>query len=70
MRTVHLMQVTDENADAVVDALDEAGISHWEKQSGRFTRLFFAGDWGVRIFVDAERVDEAKAIAERVLEER
>jgi hypothetical protein len=70
VRTVHLIQVVDENVDAVVAALDEAGITHWEKRSGPFTRFFFAGDWGVRIFVDAERADEARKIVDRVLEER
>lgn len=67
MRTVHLAQYTDEHADAIVAALDRAGIAHWEKRSGRWTRLFFAGEWGTRVFVDADRVGEARAIAERVL---
>jgi hypothetical protein len=70
MRTVYLMQVTDENADAVLAALDEAGIAHWEKRSGGLTRFFFAGEWGVRIFVDTSRVDEARVIAEQVIEDR
>jgi hypothetical protein len=66
MRTVYLDQYTDENADAILQALDEAGIEHWEKRSGAFTRIVFAGDWGVRIFVDAERLEEARRLAETV----
>ncbi|MGH3443653.1 MAG: hypothetical protein ACRDUY_16725 [Nitriliruptorales bacterium] len=67
MRTVHLDQYTDDHAEAIVEALDAAGIAHWEKTSGRFTRIFFAGDWGTRIFVDADRVDEAREIADRIV---
>lgn len=67
MRTVHLGQFTDENVEPVLDALEDAGIGHWEKGSGRFTRFFFAGEWGVRVFVDAERLDEAEEIVDGVL---
>ncbi len=68
MRTVHLGQYTDEHADAIVAALDQAGIHHWEKRTGRWSRLFFAGDWGTRIFVDADRLAEAEELADRVLD--
>lgn len=67
MRTVHLGQFTDENADRVLEALESAGIAHWEKRAGGFSRFFFAGEWGVRVFVDAERHDEAIAVADRTL---
>jgi hypothetical protein len=67
MRTVHLGQFTDDNAGKVVEALDEAGITHWVKRAGGFSRFFFAGEWGVRVFVDADRRDEAVAIADRTL---
>lgn len=66
MRTVHLDQFTDEEVDDVLDALEAAGIAHWVKNTGGLTRFLFAGDWGVRIFVDAERLDEAQEIVERV----
>ena len=42
------------------------GIAWNYKQFGSITRLFFAGDWGVRLYVDASRADEARAIAERL----
>ncbi len=68
MRTTYLDQFTDDHADRVLDALDRAGIGHWEKRSGQWTRLLFAGDWGVRVFVDADRIEEARAVAARVLQ--
>jgi hypothetical protein len=70
LRTVHLAQVTYENADRLVEALDKAGIAHWEKRSGTLTRFFFAGDCGVRVFVDAARIEEAEAILDRVVPDR
>lgn len=36
----------------------------WHKQSGPLTRFLFVGDWGVRLFVDRDRIDEATAIVE------
>lgn len=67
MRTVHLGQFTDENADRILDALEREGITHWEKRAGGFSRFFFAGEWGVRIFVDAERQDDAIELTDRTL---
>jgi hypothetical protein len=64
--TVYLGQFTDEHAEAIAKGLEEAGIVWWHKQSGRLTRVLFAGDWGVRLFVDAKRLDEAREIAARV----
>lgn len=69
MRTVYLDQFTDDHAEDIVAALDDAGIVHYQKRSGGFARFIFAGEWGVRIFVDEERVDEARRIADRVLEQ-
>lgn len=68
MRTVELIQLTDDNAEVVVAALEAAGIVWWVKQPGRFVRLLSAADWGVRIFVDADRLDEAQALARAALE--
>ena len=65
--TVYLDQYVDENAEKIGEALDEAGIVWWSKTSGRFVRLFFAGDWGTRIFVERDREEEARRIAEEVL---
>ncbi|MDP9022521.1 MAG: hypothetical protein M3N57_07465 [Actinomycetota bacterium] len=66
MRTTYLGQYTDEHADELLAALDRAGIVHWEKRSGRFTRFAFAGEWGVRVFVEADRLDDARRIAEAI----
>lgn len=59
-RSVYLGQFTDENAERVLDALDDGGIAARTKSSGRFTRIVFAGDWGVRIFVPEDRLAEAR----------
>lgn len=62
-RSVYLGQFTDENAEKVLAALDDAGIDTRTKSSGAFARLVFAGDWGVRIFVPEERADDASEVA-------
>ncbi len=67
VRTVQLGQFTDENADAVAEALEAAGIEWWFKQSGRWGRTLFLGEWGTRLFVDAERLEEARGLARDVL---
>lgn len=69
MRTVYLDQYTDEHAEDILAAFDDAGIVHHHKRSGGFARFIFAGEWGVRIFVEEERADDARRIAERVLAE-
>ena len=62
--TSYLGQFTDENADRIVEALEDAGISWSAKRSGAFARVLFAGDWGVRLFVDREEdVERARGIA-------
>ena len=62
MRTVYLGQFDHDHAETIAAALEEAGIPWTYKQFGRLTKLFFAGDWGVRMFVDASRVEEARAL--------
>jgi hypothetical protein len=69
MRTVQLGQFTDENAERVVEALERAGIVWWQKSHGRFVRIMSAADWGVRVFVDASRLEEAQRVAGEVLGE-
>lgn len=66
LRTVYLGQFTHEHAEAIAGALEEAGIAWTYKQFGRLTKLFFAGDWGVRMFVDAARVEDARTIVSRL----
>ncbi|MFO7959424.1 MAG: hypothetical protein R6U94_00570 [Nitriliruptoraceae bacterium] len=65
-RTVALGQFVDENADEIIRRLEAAGIDHWVKRSGGLVRLLSAADWGTRIFVDAERLEEAGRIAAKV----
>ncbi len=65
--TVQLGQFTDENAERIVDRLEETGITWWVKRSGGLARVLFAGDWGVRVFVDAARADEAAVIVRELL---
>ena len=38
------------------------------KQAGYLTRIFFLGEWGTRLFVEKERLEEAKRIADRIVE--
>lgn len=67
--TTYLGQFTEEHAEAIAKALEDAGIEWWHKSSGRVTRLLFAGDWGVRLFVDSSRLDEAREVVRRVAAE-
>ena len=66
LRTTYLGQFTHEHAEKIAGAFEEAGISWTYKQFGRLTKLFFAGEWGVRMFVDAARVEEARTIVSRL----
>lgn len=68
VRTVELGQFTDEHAEAIAERLEDARIVWFAKSSGRFGRLLFAGDWGVRLFVDQDRLDEARRAAAEVAE--
>jgi hypothetical protein len=61
--TAYLGQYSWERANAIAERLEAAGIGWWHKQAGGFTRLFFAGEWGVRLFVDGDRLEEAQRIA-------
>ena len=61
--TVYLGQYTEAHAEAIVKALEDAGIVWWQKGAGRIAKILFAGDWGVRLFVDEKRLDDARAIA-------
>lgn len=65
IRTVHLGQFTDEHANEIAGELEKAQIVWWYKQPGYFARLW---EKGTRLFVDATRLEEAQAIARRVLQ--
>jgi len=64
--TVHLGQFTWEAANDIAGALEDAGIVWWHKQPGFFSQVW---EHGVRLFVDRERLDEAKEIAREVIAE-
>jgi hypothetical protein len=63
--TVHLGQFTDEHANEIAGELERLGIAWWYKQPGYLSRVW---ERGTRLFVDETRLDEAKAVALRVLQ--
>jgi hypothetical protein len=67
VRTELLGQFTDEHAHTLAGRLDAAGIVWWHKGSGSLMRWLDASTFGVRVFVDADRLDDARAIAQEVL---
>jgi hypothetical protein len=65
--TVHLGQYTRGTANEIAGELEQAGIVWWYKEPGWLAAVW---EFGVRLFVDRERLDEARAIAERVTAKR
>ena len=61
--TVHLGQFSRETANAIAGELESAGIVWWYKEPGVLSQIW---EYGVRLFVDRERLDEARAMAERI----
>ena len=64
--TVHLGQFTREHANAIGGELERAGIIWWYKAPGLISSIW---EHSVRLFVDRNRLQEARAIAARVLGE-
>lgn len=62
VRTTYLGNYAWATANEIAGALEEAGIFWWCKNPGTFTRVLFA-EFGVRMFVDQARLDEAREIA-------
>jgi hypothetical protein len=62
--TVYLDQYTYEHAEAIAAELEAAGIVWWYKAPGFLSAIW---EHGVRLFVDRKRLEEARAIADRVL---
>ncbi len=62
--TVYLGEFTHEHANAIAGELERAGIVWWYKQPGYISQVW---EHGVRLFVDRERLDEARRIVEAVL---
>jgi hypothetical protein len=62
--TAHLGQFTRDHANTIAGRLEEAGIVWWYKEPGSISRLW---EHGVRLFVDRDRLAEARSIAATVL---
>lgn len=64
VRTVHLGQFTREHANEIAGELGRAGIVWWYKEPG-----FISSVWehGVRLYVDRERLEDARTIVARLL---
>lgn len=62
--TVHLGQFTWEDANEIAGELERAGITWWYKQPGWLSSLW---EPGVRLFVDRDRLEEAREIARKVV---
>jgi hypothetical protein len=65
--TVHLGQFTRGTANAIAGELEKAGIVWWYKEPGYLSQVW---EYGVRLFVDKRRLEEANAIAQRISAER
>ena len=68
VRTVYLGNYAWATANDIAGALEDSGIYWWAKNPGTFTRILFA-EFGVRLFVDRAHLDEARAIAARLVTE-
>jgi hypothetical protein len=64
VHTVHLGQYTHEHAESIAAELEAAGIVWWYKAPGFLSQIW---EHGVRLFVDRTRLEDARAIADRVL---
>ena len=66
VRTVHLGGFTPEHGIEIAHGLEAASIAYWAKvPSGFFTRIW---ERDVHVFVDRTRLDEARGIADNVIE--
>jgi hypothetical protein len=68
IHTVYLGNFSWATANAIAGELEGAGIYWWAKNPGTITRVLFA-EFGVRLFVDRDHLDEARAIAARLVSE-
>ena len=63
--TVYLGQFTNEHANKIAEELERAGIGWWAKNPGTLSYVFLM-EWGARLFVDEDRLEEARDIAKRI----
>jgi hypothetical protein len=68
VRTTYLGNYAWATANEIAGALQDASIFWWCKNPGTFTRVLFA-EYGVRMFVDQARLEEAREIAGRIVDE-
>ena len=61
--TVYLGRYTWDHANDIAEELEKAGIVWWYKQPGFLSQ---AWESGVRLFVDRERLEEAREISDRI----
>ena len=64
VRTVHLGEFSAQHADLIAEQLEAHGIVWWSKEPGTLSRIW---QLGVELFVDRERIDEARELANAVL---
>jgi hypothetical protein len=64
VRTVHLGEFSWRHADLIAEQLDVRGIVWWSKEPGTLSRIW---QLGVELFVDRERLEEARELAAAVL---
>ena len=64
MRTVHLGEFSWQNAELIAEQLEAHGIVWWSKEPGTLSRVW---QLGVELFVDREKIDDARELAATVL---
>jgi hypothetical protein len=62
--TVYLGRYTWEHANQIAEQLEKADIVWWYKQPGFFSQIWEFG--GIRLFVDRDRLEEARAVSNRI----
>ncbi len=67
LTTVHLGRFTRETADEIASELEARHIVWWYKEPGWLSQVW---EFGIRLFVDRDRLAEAKEIADRIVAER
>lgn len=61
-RMTYLGQFERERADRIAGILENAGVAWTYKEAGRLAKFVFIGEWGIRLYVDADRTDEVRGL--------
>jgi len=61
---VHLGEFSWQNAELIAEQLEAHGIVWWSKEPGTLSRVW---QLGVELFVDREKIDDARELAATVL---